>query len=155
MSVLIWIQIVLLSDSVSELIFLKKFILEKVSRPQQKQDKLPSMQRANLLIWVFNGHTDYFAVYVIHWVRTNSRFIMFWKQCRSRLHVAGQYLNCFTYMLMTGILTSIVFWENICHPNQHKCSDLILKNKAMSPEPNQVFILPQCYIHANLVPICH
>ena len=29
-----------------------------------------------------------------------------------------------------------------------------LKNRSRSPKPNQVFIMSQCYIHANLVEIC-
>ena len=29
-----------------------------------------------------------------------------------------------------------------------------LKNRSRSPKPNQLFIMSQCYIHANLVEIC-
>ena len=45
MSVLIWIQTVLHPDGVPERIFRKKLILKKVSRRQQKHEKLPSMQK--------------------------------------------------------------------------------------------------------------
>ena len=31
---------------------------------------------------------------------------------------------------------------------------LTLKNKSRSPKSNQLFIMSQCYIHANLVEIC-
>ena len=29
-----------------------------------------------------------------------------------------------------------------------------LKNRSRSPKPNHLFIIPQCYIHANMVEIC-
>ena len=41
-SVLIWIQMVWYSDGVPERTFLKKLILKKISRLQQKHDKLPT-----------------------------------------------------------------------------------------------------------------
>ena len=31
---------------------------------------------------------------------------------------------------------------------------MTLKNKSSSPKPNHLFIMSQCYIHANLVEIC-
>ena len=43
MSVLIWIQTVLHTDSAPKRIFFEKIIL-KVNRQQQKHEKLPSMQ---------------------------------------------------------------------------------------------------------------
>ena len=33
------------------------------------------------------------------------------------------------------------------------CSTVTLKIRTRSPKANQVFIIPQCYIHQNLVPI--
>ena len=45
MSVLIWILTVWHSNSVHERIFSKKLILKKVSRRQQKHERLPSIQR--------------------------------------------------------------------------------------------------------------
>ena len=34
-------------------------------------------------------------------------------------------------------------------------SPVTLKNRSRSPKSNQLFIMYQCYIHANLVEICH
>ena len=49
MSVLIWVQTVSHSDSVPKITF-EKNILKKVSRRQQKYEKLRSLQRDNIIL---------------------------------------------------------------------------------------------------------
>ena len=43
-----------------------------------------------------------------------------------------------------------IFWLNFGSLSPAK----ILKNSSRSPKPNLLFIMSQCYIHANLIEIC-
>ena len=95
MSVLIWIQTVWHYNSVPEFLFLKKLNLKKVSRRQQKHEKLPSMQQVNMPFMTATDGT-FFDNFSIFYVKKGWHFI--WIVCSKWVIIS--------YVIFSTYLTS-------------------------------------------------